>query len=75
MAVRKLAISLEPELAEDIAEAASRERVSVSKWLSEAARAQIRHQAALDAVKAYEDEFGAFTDEQLERARRSWQEA
>ncbi len=75
MAVRKIAISLEPDLADDIALAASRECTSVSRWLAAAARERMRHQAALDAVKAYEEESGAFSEEQLERARRSWLQA
>ncbi|MEX0784519.1 MAG: hypothetical protein WD557_17925 [Dehalococcoidia bacterium] len=75
MPVKKMAISVEPDLADEIVCAAGREKVSVSRWISEAAREQIRRQASLDAVKTYEEEFGAFTDEQLERAARSWQEA
>jgi hypothetical protein len=74
MAVKKLAISLEPELAEEIAALAGLERVSVSRWLSEAAREQIRRRAAYDALRAYEEEFEPLSDEDREAARRFWRE-
>jgi hypothetical protein len=74
MAVKKLAISLEPDLAEEIVSLAGREKVSVSRWLSEAAREHIRRQAAYDALTAYEEEFEPLTDEDREAARRFWRE-
>ena len=75
MAVRKIAISLDPVLAQEITRAASEEKASVSQWLAEAARDRMRVRAAWSALAAYEEEAGALTEEEINAARRFWREA
>ncbi len=48
MAVKKITISLDAELAEGIRTAAAREGVNVSAWMAEAAAAELRHRRALE---------------------------
>jgi hypothetical protein len=74
MAVRKITISLEPELADDIAELARSAGSSISAWLADAARRKARQVAAHEALTAYELEFGALSCEQKEAGERFWRE-
>src|SRR5687767_10040112 len=70
-ASRKLAVSFEAPLADQIQLAASQETGgNVSAWLAEAARERIRHRALADAVAAYESEHGEITDAELSEVRR-----
>jgi hypothetical protein len=73
MSARKLAISLDGDLAREVQRAAKTEaRGNVSAWLADAARLRLRQLAAKQALKAFEDEYGAVTEAELRRARRSW---
>jgi predicted transcriptional regulator len=72
MAVRKITISLDPELADDIAELAEHAGSSVSAWLADAARRKARQTAARDAFAAYETECRALTPEEKEAGERFW---
>ena len=67
--VRKLTISLDEELAADIA---LRAQGSVSAWLAEAARARLRQERLVEAVAAYETEAEAFTEAELAALRAEW---
>ena len=68
----KLAISLEAALAADVRRAARQEAGNVSACLSAAARQRLRHLAAGEALKAYEAEHGAITEDELAEAGRQW---
>jgi len=67
----KLAITIPPDIHEDILAAASREGVSVSAWMTAAARDALRRRAGLAAIEAWEKEHGAFTIDEMNEARRT----
>jgi hypothetical protein len=67
----KLAITVDPAIHESILAAAAREGVSVSAWMTDAAREALRRRAGLAAVALWEKEHGSFTAEEMEEARRS----
>jgi hypothetical protein len=77
MGVRKLSISVAPEIEETIKAAAASEGMAVSAWLAEAAtekaRATARHveggAAARELVAEYEQEHGQLPTESRRRAR------
>jgi hypothetical protein len=50
--------------------AAREEKVSISAWLTEAARRSLRVRDGLAAVAEWEAQHGAFTDAELDVARR-----
>lgn len=77
MTVRKLSISVPPDLGEAITAAAVKAGLSVSSWVATAATRQLEetagqaegHAAALELVAAYESEHGPLPDESRRRAR------
>lgn len=71
MAVKKLSIALHPDIAADIARSAQIEDLSVSAWLEQAARQALRRMDGLAACDEYEQEFGAFIDEEIAEADRT----
>jgi hypothetical protein len=68
MAVRKLSIALEEDVARAAREAAEREGLSLSAWVNEAAREALAIEDGLAAVAEYEAENGPFTEEELAAA-------
>jgi hypothetical protein len=73
---RKLAVSFEAPLADQIQLAASQEtHGNVSAWLADAARQKIRQRALAEAVAAYEAEHGEITSEELGEVKRAWPQA
>ena len=70
MTVAKLAISLPEDLAEAIRTRAMRDGTSVSRWLHDAAQDRMRAEALYDAVREFEAEHGAFTEEESVQATR-----
>ena len=64
MAVEKLSISLEAELAKLIRSAAAEDGVSVSTWLAEAATARARQRALREALDAFDAEHGPMSEEE-----------
>ncbi len=73
MSARKLAISLDSDLAKEVQRAAKVEsRGNVSAWLAEAARSRLRQLSAKQALKVYEDEAGEITEAELRQVRRLW---
>jgi hypothetical protein len=73
MSARKLAISLDDDLAKEVQRAARAEaRGNVSAWLADAARLRLRHLAARQALKAFEADNGEITEAELRRVRRAW---
>ena len=65
MAVTKLSISLDQDLADELRRQADVEGVSASAIVAEALEGKLRHLSLLRAVVAYENEHGAFTDVEL----------
>lgn len=67
----KLAITVNPDVHENILAAAAREGVSVSAWMTTAAREALRRRAGLAAIAFWEEQHGRFTAEEMNEARRS----
>ncbi len=66
MAIDKLSISLDQALAEVVREAAAKENLSVSAWLSAAAQDRIRNRLLRLALDADEAEFGAIGGDEVD---------
>ena len=66
----KLAITVDPDVHEQIVAAAADEGVSVSAWMTSAARRALLIRDGLRAVAEWEKEHGAFSEAELEAARR-----
>ena len=66
----KLAITVDPDVHEKILAAAARDGVSVSAWMTEAARQALRRQAGLAAVASWEKQHGRFTADEMREAYR-----
>lgn len=67
----KLAITIDPEVHEKILAEAASDRVSVSAWMTNAAREALHRRAGLAAVTEWENQHGPFTAEEMVEARRS----
>ena len=67
----KLAITIDPEIYERIHAAAAGDKVSVSAWMTRAAREALQRRAGLAAVAEWEKQQGSFTTEEMEEARRN----
>ncbi len=67
----KLAITIDPDIHEDILAAASREGVSVSAWMTGAAREALRRRAGLAAIALWEKQHGRLTEKEMDEARRN----
>ena len=65
----KLAITVDPDVHEKILRAASRDGVSVSAWITDAAREALRRRAGLAAVAQWERQHGRLTAEEMNQAR------
>ena len=65
----KLAITIEPDVHRRIVEAAGSDHVSISAWMTDAARQALRRRDGLAAVQEWETEHGALTDDELLVAR------
>ncbi len=66
----KLAITVDPDVHKNILAAAARDGVSVSAWMTAAAREALRRRAGLAAVAQWEKQHGRFTAEEMDEARR-----
>jgi hypothetical protein len=64
----KLAITVDADVHAAVAAAAQAEHVSVSKWITDAARDALRVRRGLAAVAAWEKERGALTEEEMRTA-------
>jgi hypothetical protein len=67
----KLAITIDPAVHQDILAAAVRDGVSVSAWITSAAREALQRRAGLAAVAQWEKQHGRFSAEEMNEARRS----
>lgn len=66
----KLAITVDPDVHRQVVEAAEAEGVSVSSWMTAAARRALKVRDGLVAVAEWEAEHGSFTAAELADARR-----
>ena len=67
----RLAVTIDPDIHENILAAAARDRVSVSAWITSAAREALQRRAGLAAVALWEKQHGRLTEEEMTEARRS----
>ena len=65
----KLAITIDPQVHEKILASAARDKVSVSAWMTQAAREALQRRAGLAAVAAWEKQHESFTKEEMDEAR------
>jgi hypothetical protein len=63
--VDRFSVTMAPELGEGVRQAAARQGVSVSAWLSEAAGDRLRNELLGAALDAWESEDGPFTEDEL----------
>jgi hypothetical protein len=66
----KLAITVDADVHAEVLNAADAEGVSISAWLTTAARRALRIRDGLAAVAEWEAEHGAFSERELVAARR-----
>jgi hypothetical protein len=66
----KLAITVDPEVHGQVLAAAAAQGVSVSAWMTAAARHALRRKDGLAAVEEWEAQHGRLTDQEMEEARR-----
>ena len=66
----KLAITVDPDVHEQVLAAAAAAGVSISAWMTEAARRALVIRDGLRAVEEWEAENGALTEAELGAARR-----
>ncbi|MGH9091810.1 MAG: hypothetical protein ACRDZR_10610 [Acidimicrobiales bacterium] len=66
----KLAITVDPDVHERVVAAAAEEGLSVSAWMTDAARHALLVRDGLAAVAEWEEEHGPFTGSELDAARR-----
>ena len=67
----KLAITVDPKIHGKILAAAARDGVSVSAWMTSAAREALRRRAGLAAIAEWEKEYGSLSAEEMNKARSS----
>lgn len=67
----KLAITIDSKVHEKILAAAARDRVSVSAWMTSAAREALQRRAGLAVVAEWENQHGPFSAEEMQEARRN----
>ena len=65
----KLAITVDPEVHERVVAAAAEDGLSVSAWMTAAARRALLSRDGLAAVSEWEQEHGPLTDTELRSAR------
>lgn len=66
----KLAITVDPDVHGRVLAAAAAQGVSISAWMTDAARRALHLQDGLAAVREWEAQHGGLTDEEMDEARR-----
>ncbi|MCP4085438.1 MAG: hypothetical protein GY745_10365 [Actinomycetia bacterium] len=69
MAVERLTVSIQTELAAEVREAAEADAQNLSAWLADAARRRLATRGLGDVITDWETEHGAFTEQELNDAR------
>lgn len=70
MAVERLTISLDADLAEAIRVAAEADAENVSSWIAEASRRRLSREGLRAVIKDWEDEHGEITEEEMAAVRK-----
>jgi hypothetical protein len=65
----KLAITVDPVVHGQVLAAAAAQGMSISAWMTDAARRALRQQDGLVAVQEWEVQHGQLTDKEMEEAR------
>lgn len=65
----KLAITVDPDIHQRVVSAAAHDGVSVSAWMTEAARRALVIRDGLEAVNEWERHHGSFTADEMAAAR------
>lgn len=65
----KLAITVDPAIHAGVLRAARRDKVSVSAWMTAAARHALLLRDGLTAIAEWEEEHGPFSEQELAEAR------
>ncbi len=68
MKVDKLSVSFDPDLGDAVRSAAKRTGRGLSRWLADAAAAQLRAEALAEFLDGWEAEHGPLTAEELAKA-------
>lgn len=68
MPVERFSVTMEPALGVAVREAAARSRMSVSRWLAQAAADRLRNDLLGAALDTWESEDGPFDDAELNAA-------
>jgi predicted transcriptional regulator len=66
----KLAITVDPDVHAKVIAAAEADEVSVSAWMTLAAREALRRREGLAAIAEWEAQHGRLTDDEMHEARR-----
>ena len=74
MAVEKLSLSFEPELAQRTREAAEASGRSVSAFVAAAVEQQLKLDAGRQLLEEWEEAHGPITNRELERVRERWRD-
>lgn len=72
MTVKKLGISMDARLAEEIAAYADAEGKSISGWITEAVASRVRSRRLGELVDEYEATFGPIPQSELAEVDRLW---
>jgi hypothetical protein len=67
----KLAITIDPDVHAQVVATAAARHMSISAWMTEAARRALKLDDGLLAIAEWEAEHGPFTPEEIEEARTS----
>ncbi len=69
MAVERMTVSLDADLAHAVRLAADEDTENISAWLADAARRRLAARGLADVVAEWEAVHGAFTADELDQAR------
>jgi hypothetical protein len=69
MPADRFSLTMDPDLGAAVRQAAEREGMTVSAWLSKAAAERVRNELLGIALQRWEEEDGPFTEEELDDAR------
>lgn len=69
MAVERITVSLEADLAVAVRDAAEADEENVSSWIAAAAQRRLSARGLGEVIAEWEAEHGAFTDDELDAAR------
>ena len=70
----KLAITIDPNIHQNVIAAAARDGMSISAWMTVAAREALQRRAGLAAVALWEKQHGLLTEGEMNEARRTVRE-